>query len=67
MCFWYQASHPNAIAMGGGAILMSMERGVASPAEDPEWAILLQVVWCLVVTFETVGVRDMCAFAWGER
>jgi len=42
---------------------MSVKRGVASPAEDPEWAILLQVVWYLVVTFETVGVRDMCAFA----
>jgi len=49
--------------MGGGTILMSVKRGVASPAEDPEWTVLLQVVWCLVVTFETVGVRDMCVLA----
>jgi len=53
--------------MGGGAVLMSMEQGVASPAEDPEWAVLLQVIWCLVVTFEAVGVRDVCAFARGKR
>jgi len=53
--------------MGGGAILVSVKWGVASPAEDPEWAILLQVVWCLVVTFETIGVRDMCALAWSKR
>jgi len=53
--------------MGGGAILMSVKRGVASPTEDPEWAILLQVVWCLVVTFETIRVRDMCALARGKR
>jgi len=53
--------------MGDGAILMSVKRGVASPAEDPERAILLQVVWCLIVTFETVGVRDMCAFARDKR
>jgi len=67
MCFWYQASHPGAVAMGGGAVLMSMKRGVASPAEDPEWAVLLQVVWCLVVTFETVGVRGVCALARDKR
>jgi len=53
--------------MGGGAILMSMERGVASSAEDPERAVLLQVVWHLIVTFETIGVRDMCAFVRGKR
>ena len=46
---------------------MSMERGVASPAEDPEWAVLLQVVWCLIMTFETIGVRDVCAFVWDKR
>ena len=67
MCFWYQASHPSAIAMGGGAILMSMKRGVASSAEDPEQAILLQVVWYLVVTFGTIGVRDTCTLAWSKR
>jgi len=48
--------------MGGRAILVSVKRGVASPAKDPERAVLLQVVWCLVMTFETVGVRDACAF-----
>jgi len=53
--------------MRGGAILVSMKWGVASPAEDPERAVLLQVVWCLVVTFETIGVRDVCAFARGKR
>jgi len=53
--------------MGGGAILVSVKWGVASPAEDPEWAVLLQVVWCLVVTFETVGVRDVCTLARDER
>ena len=67
MRFWYQASHPGAIVMGDGAILMSVERGVASSAEDPEQAVLLQVVWCLIVTFETIGVRDVCAFARGKR
>ena len=61
--FWHQASHPSAIAMGGGAIFMSVKRGVASPTEDPEQAVLLQVVWRLIVTFETVGVRDVCALA----
>jgi len=65
--FWYQASHASTVAMGGGAILMSVKRGVASPAEDPERAVLLQVVWCLVVTFETIGVRDVCVFAWDKR
>jgi len=53
--------------MRGRAILVSVKRGVASPAEDPERAILLQVVWCLVVAFETIRVRDMCAFARGKR
>jgi len=53
--------------MGGGAILMSVKRGVAFPTKDPERAVLLQVVWCLVVTFETVGVRDTCAFAWDKE
>jgi len=65
--FWYQASHPSAVAVRGGAILMSMKRGVAPPAEDPERAILLQTIWCLVVTFETVGVRDVCVLARGKR
>jgi len=65
--FWYQASHSSAVAMGGGAILMRVKWGVASPAEDPEWTVLLQVVWCLVVTFEKIGVRDTCALAWGKR
>jgi len=46
---------------------MSVKRGVASPAEDPERAVLLQVVWCLIMTFETVGVRDMCALAQSKR
>jgi len=46
---------------------MSMKRGVASPAEDPEWAVLLQVVWCLIVAFETIGVRDVCALARDKR
>jgi len=53
--------------MGVGAILVSMKRGVASSAEDPEQAILLQVVWCLIVTSETVGVRDVHALAWDKR
>jgi len=53
--------------MGGGAILMRVKWGVASPAEDPERAILLQVVWCLVVTFETIGVKGACAFARSKR
>jgi len=46
---------------------MSVKRGVASPAEDPEWAVLLQVVWCLVMTFETVGVRGVCTFVQDKR
>jgi len=46
---------------------MSMEWGVTSSAEDPERAVLLQVVWCLVVTFETIGVDDACALARGKR
>jgi len=53
--------------MGGRAILVSVKWGVASPTEDPKQAILLQVVWCLVMTFETIGVRDMCALAQGKR
>jgi len=53
--------------MGGGTILVSVKRGVTSSAEDPEQAILLQVVWCLVVTFETIGVRDTCALARDKR
>jgi len=53
--------------MRGGTFLMSMEWGVASPTEDPEQAILLQVVWCLVMTFETIGIRVSCAFARGKR
>jgi len=65
--FWYQASHPSAVAMGGRAILVRVKWGVASPTEDPEWTVLLQVVWCLVMTFETIGVRDVCAFARGKR
>jgi len=52
--------------MGGGAILIRVKWGVASLTEDPEWAVLLQMVWCLVVTFETIRVRDMCAFARSE-
>ena len=63
MCFWYQASHPSAVAMGGGAFLVSVKWGVASPAEDPEQAVLLQVVWCLIMAFETIGVRNMCTLA----
>jgi len=66
VCFWYQTSYPSAVVMGGRAILMSMKRGVASPTEDPERAILLQVVWCLIMAFETIGVRDVCAFTWGK-
>ena len=62
MRFWYQASHPGAIAVGGGALLMSMERRVASPAKDPEQTVLVHVVWCLIVTFDAVWVCDMCAF-----
>ena len=65
MRFWYQTSHPGAVAMGSGAILMSMEWGVTSSAGDPEQTVLLQVVWCLVVTFETIGVT--CAFARDKR
>jgi len=53
--------------MGGGAILVSMKRRVASPAEDPEWAILLQVVWCLIMAFETIGVGDVRTFARNKR
>jgi len=53
--------------MGGGTILISMKWGVTSPAEDPERAVLLQMVWCLVMTFEAVGVRDVCALARGKR
>jgi len=53
--------------MGGRTILVSMERGVASPTEDPEQAVLLQVVWCLIITFETIGVGDVCTFARGKR
>jgi len=53
--------------MWGGAILVSVKRRVASSAEDLERAILLQVVWCLIVAFETVGVGNMCMFAWGKR
>ena len=67
MCFWYQTSHPSAVAVGGGAILMSVKQGVASPAEDPEQAILLQMVWCLVVAFETVGIRNVCVLARDKR
>ena len=67
MRFWYQASHLSAVAMGGRAILVSVKWGVASPTEDPKRAILLQVVWCLVMTFETIGVRDMCVLAQGKR
>jgi len=53
--------------MRGGAILVSVKREVASSAEDPEWAILLQMVWCLVVTFETIRVNIMCAFTRSEE
>jgi len=67
MRLWYQASHPSAVVVRDGAILMSVKRGVASPAEDPERAILLQMIWCLVMTFETVGVRDVCALARRKR
>jgi len=46
---------------------MSVKQGVASPAEDPEQAILLQMVWCLVVAFETVGIRNVCVLARDKR
>ena len=62
MCFWYQAGHPGAVAMGGGALLMSMEGGVASFAEDPEWAVFARIIWSLVVAFETIGVGVARAF-----
>ena len=62
MCFWHQASHPVAIAMGGGALLVSMEGGVASFAEDPERAVLERMIWCLVMAFETVWACGACAF-----
>ena len=62
MCFWYQASHPGAVAMGGGALLMGMERRVASPAKDPERAVLVCMVWCLIMTLDVVWVCDACAF-----
>jgi len=65
--FWHQTGHPSAVAMGSGAILMRVKWGVASPAEDPEWTVLLQVVWCLVVTFETIGVGDTCTLVRGKR
>ena len=64
MCFWHQASHPSAVAMGGGALLMSVERRVASSAENPERAVLLCVAWCLIMTFETVGVGAAHALLW---
>ena len=64
MCFWHQASHPSAIAMGGGALLVSVEGRVASPTEDPEWTVLLRMVWCLIMTLETVGVGVAHAFVW---
>ena len=35
---------------------MSVEGRVASPTEDPEQAVLIHMVWCLVMAFETVGV-----------
>ena len=62
MCFQHQASHPSAVAMGGGALLVSMEGGIASLAEDPERAVLEHMIWCLVVAFETVWVCGACAF-----
>ena len=62
MCFWYQASHPGAVVVGGGALLMSVERRVASPAEDPERAVLVRMVWCLIMTLDAVWVCDACAF-----
>ena len=62
MCFWYQASHPGAVAMGGGALLVSVERRVTSPTEDPERAVLVRVVWCLIMAFETVWVYGARAF-----
>ena len=67
MCFWYQASHPSAVAMGGGALLMSMEGRVASLTEDPERAVLLRMVWCLIMTLETVGVCGACAFGLSDE
>ena len=35
---------------------MSVERRIASPAKDPEQAVLVCVAWCLIMAFETVGV-----------
>ena len=62
MCFRYNATHAVAVAMGGGAVVMSVEGGVAPPTDDPEQAILLHVIWSRIVAFETVWEGDAFAF-----
>ena len=62
MCFGYNATHAVAVAMGNGAVVVSMEGGVAPPTDDPERAILLHVIWSCIVAFETVWEGGAFAF-----
>ena len=58
----YNATHAVAIAMGGWAVIMSMKGGVAPPADDPEWTVLLHVIWSRIMAFEAVWEGNAFAF-----
>ena len=58
----YNATHAVAIVMGGWAVIMSVKRGVAPSADDPEWAILFHMIWSRIMAFEAVWKRDAFAF-----
>ena len=58
----YNATHAVAIAMGNWAVIMSMKGGVAPSADDPEWAILLHMIWSRIMAFEAVWKGGVFAF-----
>ena len=41
---------------------MHVEGGVAPPTDDPEWAILLHMIWLCIVAFEAVWEGSALAF-----
>ena len=58
----YNATHAVAVAMGGWAVVVSVEGGVTPSADNPEWAILLHVIWSRIVAFEAIWEGDTFAF-----
>ena len=59
----YNATHAVAIAMEDWTVVVSVKGGVTPSADNPEWAILLHVIWSRIVAFE--AVREGSAFVFG--